>query len=118
VPIGLLTPASDLDLPASGFNESLSRTLSFAPGQARQTLSVTARGDAIGESAESFELRLSAPSSGLGLGVTAVVVQLIDDDRITNSSDTTGAYHPDGFDLAGGNPDASALHPIADWLMA
>ena len=63
-------------------------------------------------------MRLSAPSSGLGLGVTAVVVQLIDDDRITNSSDTTGAYHPDGFDLAGGNPDAAAMHPMADWLMA
>ncbi|MBP8310504.1 MAG: PPC domain-containing protein, partial [Burkholderiaceae bacterium] len=101
VPIGLLSPASDLDLAASGFGATLSRTLSFAPGESRQVLTLVARGDAIAEATESFELRLSAPSSNLGLGVAAVTAQLIDDDRVTNPTDTQGAYQPGEFDLTG-----------------
>ena len=55
-------------------------TLTFAPGESNQTLSVSLLDDAVYEPEENFRLELSSPTNAT-LGVSAATGTIIDDDR-------------------------------------
>ena len=77
---------------------ALSGRVTFAAGQASATITIDVRGDTQIEQAESFELRLHAPSPGLGIGSGSATGIIATDDtgyRLT-LSDTTVVERTDG----------------------
>ena len=59
--------------------ESLTGTLTFAPGETVQTLSVPTTQDTLNEDDETFTVTLSDASDGLGLGDSTATVTITDD---------------------------------------
>ena len=109
----------DIDQAASGFNGG-STVISFAPGQATQTLRIVARGDASEEgSFEALHLRIVSAGNAT-IGARAQLrLQIQDDDR------GGGAFGPPDGDLAfdpsgaaTGQHDGAGLAFASDGLWA
>ena len=75
-----------------------SGTIAFLPGETSQTVTVLVAGDAVEEPQESFQLELSAPTGGAGLGTGFATGLIVNDDGgIHQVMDSTAA--DETFDL-------------------
>jgi serralysin len=78
--------------------------VSFAPGQATQTVTVQVAGDVAAEANESFTVTLANPQLGVAVATAAAVGIILNDDIASTAANQTlsGSAAPDVFLLGGG----------------
>ena len=75
---------------------AVSGTLTFSAGQTTKTVSVALVNDAAEEPAETFDLKLSSPSSGAVLGDDTATALILDDDGLPTLSVADAAAQTEG----------------------
>ncbi len=94
-------PATASDFAGGAFP---SGTLTFAPAQTSQTVTVNVAGDIAGELNEAFAVTLSGQTNGVSLGTASADGVILNDDFVSSAANQAlvGTAGPDVFLLGGG----------------
>jgi len=99
---------------ANDFSGALTGTATIAAGQTSTKVTVSALGDTVVESDETFAVTLSAPSSGLSLGTTSASATIRNDDLAAPADDYAANATSTGKVGVGGSATTGKIEIVDD----
>ena len=99
---------------ANDFSGALTGTATIAAGQTSTKVTVSALGDTVVESDETFAVTLSAPSSGLSLGTTSASATIRNDDLAAPADDYAANATSTGKVGVGGSATVGKIEIVDD----